>query len=139
MQYDSDYQLNLRTARVTLYIMVGLLCFEGTHIFANVVATIVMRYQTRVALSIAQREASSHQTLLTSQNKYSMLLEILVLMLQPYPFLDGIHFGKQTAPSRQGMSTTSSAFTSKLTTSWYCLASCVSSWLLGSYYCEPTT
>lgn len=87
MQYDSDYQLNYAIAQLTLYIMTGILLFSSTNLY-ELVSLSVMRYQTRIALSIAQKEASAHQTLLSSDIRFSLLLEIGVLLLQPYPFLN---------------------------------------------------
>jgi len=60
------------------------------------VVIVVLRYEMRVVLSVAQKEVSPYQSLLTSPKKYNMLLEIAVLMLQPYPFLNGTTRIKQT-------------------------------------------
>lgn len=60
----------------------------------------VLRYQAYVLLEISETELSKFDTIF-SAGKYEIILEILILLIQPYPFLNGKTPLTQTSTSRR--------------------------------------
>lgn len=80
MQSDADFQNDASNSNLCLLLMSGLMPIS--------VVVAVLRYQAQVQLEISETELSKFDTIFTA-GKYEMLVEILVLLLQPYPFLNG--------------------------------------------------
>lgn len=52
------------------------------------VVVAILRYQAQVQLEISETELSKFDNIFTA-GKYEMIVEIVVLLLQPYPFFNG--------------------------------------------------
>jgi hypothetical protein len=80
MQSDADFQNDTSNSNLCLLIMSGLVPVS--------VVVAILRYQAQVQLEISETELSKFDTIFTA-GKFEMFVEIIVLMLQPYPFLNG--------------------------------------------------
>lgn len=69
--------------------MFATLFIESKSIFTLVIIT-VYRYKAQVALEKSQKILDIEETIFTSEKGASLFLEIFILTLQPYPFLENV-------------------------------------------------
>lgn len=87
---DSDYytaNTNENTSEMCLYV---LLIFSGLCL-----GLVFLRYQVLVDLQISRFELSTEDSLWSSDKIPPLILDILIILIQPYPFLNGNQFNTQ--------------------------------------------